>query len=200
MTEPAREAQPSESKHYGNGPQSGPFLKLLDGATLSLNVIGTLWIGVIMIVVCADIFARWLFNSPLNAVPLVVAFSIIGIVYLQLAQALRSGRWIQSDAVYNRMIKSFPFTGNLFAALVNLLGAVFMSIIWINNIPRAIIAYERGFFKGSLGDVTLPQWPLEVVVVIGCILVTAHFLVRVWTHGRDAFDTSRRTNIGGNQP
>ena len=193
------EAQPPDSEHLGNGPRSVPFLKVLDGATISLNVVGTLWIGVVMIVVCTDIIARWLFNSPISAVPLIVAFSIIGIVYLQLPQALRSGRWIQSDAVYNRMIRRFPFSGNIFAALVNLLGATFMSIIWINNIPRAIIAYERGFFRGSLGDVTLPQWPLEVVVIIGCFLVTVHFLVRVWTHGHDAFGASRRAPIGGNQ-
>lgn len=193
------EAQPPDNKNPGNGPRGGLFLKVLDRATVSLNVVGTLWIGVIMIVVCTDIIARWLFNSPISAVPLVVAFSIIGIVYLQLPQALRAGRWIQSDAVYNRMIRRFPFCGNIFAVLVNLLGAVFMSIIWINNIPRAITAFKSGYFRGSLGDVTLPQWPLEVVVIVGCFLVTVHFLVRAWTHGHNAFDTSRRIPVGGNQ-
>ena len=50
-----------------------------------MNSIGTLWVFGMMLVICADIFSRNVLNYPLNGVPEIIAFSIAGTIYLQLA-------------------------------------------------------------------------------------------------------------------
>ena len=40
-----------------------------DALISALNAVGTVWIFVIMILINADVFARFLFNHPINGVP-----------------------------------------------------------------------------------------------------------------------------------
>ena len=50
-----------------------------------MNGIGVVWVFALMFLICADIIGRTLFDSPLQAVPEIVAFSLIACVFLQLA-------------------------------------------------------------------------------------------------------------------
>ena len=49
-----------------------------------------------MVLINIDVFSRYLFNAPVTGVPLVITLSIIAIVFLQLAAALRGGRVTRS--------------------------------------------------------------------------------------------------------
>ena len=53
-------------------------VRLFNGFTHLMNSIGTLWVFGMMFLICTDIFARNVFNFPLNGVPEVIAFSIAG--------------------------------------------------------------------------------------------------------------------------
>ncbi|MBT4116104.1 MAG: TRAP transporter small permease subunit, partial [Rhodospirillaceae bacterium] len=70
----------------------------------ALNAIGTAWIFVLMLAINADVFSRFLFNAPLSGVPLIVEMSIIAIVFLQLAAALRGGRLTRSDVLIAKLL------------------------------------------------------------------------------------------------
>ena len=57
-----------------------------------MNGIGVVWVFALMFLICADIIGRTLFDSPLQAVPEIVAFSLIACVFLQLAFATKMNR------------------------------------------------------------------------------------------------------------
>ena len=57
----------------------------------------SIWIFCLMLLICADIFGRTIFNSPVQGVAEIVANSIVAIVFLQAAHALMSGRMTRTD-------------------------------------------------------------------------------------------------------
>ena len=67
------------------------LMNAFDLLVSGLNAVGPAWIFVIMVAINADVFSRFLFNAPISGVPLIVERSIIAIVFLQLAAALRAG-------------------------------------------------------------------------------------------------------------
>ena len=57
----------------------------------------------------------------------------------------------------------FDFTGVLFFAIV-LLGAV----------PELIDAWVNDYFVGEEGLFTAPEWPIKLVIVLGCFVALLH--------------------------
>jgi TRAP-type C4-dicarboxylate transport system permease small subunit len=172
----------------GAAPRRAAPIRAFDTLNVGMNGIGTVWILLLMVLVNTDIFGRWLFNSPVTGTKEVVEFSIVCIVYLQLGHALKSGRLTRSDLFFARLLRARPRAGHVLGVVVNLLGAVFVGIIFWNAIFRALNSYERGLFIGSRGFFTLPLWPLELLLVIGTLVVTVQFLIVAWRHGRGAVD------------
>ena len=78
-------------------PLSGLPVRLFNAFTNLMNSIGTLWVFGMMFIICADIASRNFFNHPLNGVPEIIAFSIAGTIYLQLANTLHAGRFTRAE-------------------------------------------------------------------------------------------------------
>src|SRR5690606_544458 len=96
--------------------------RLVDGAVAILNALGTGWIFVIMILINADVFSRYLFNSPFSGVPLIITLSIIAIVFLQLPDALRERRLTRNDAVIGNLLKRRPRLGHMVQSVYHFAG------------------------------------------------------------------------------
>ena len=96
LDEAPRETVPQDS--YGQ-PLTGGFQRL----TRTLNAIGTLWIVALMLLINSDVLGRELFNSPVRGVTELVSLSIVGIVFLQLADTLWSGRMTRADVLLDRL-------------------------------------------------------------------------------------------------
>ena len=62
-----------------------------------MNGAGVVWVFALTFLICADITGRTLFDSPLQAVPEIVALSLIACVFLQLAFAVHGGRLTRAD-------------------------------------------------------------------------------------------------------
>jgi TRAP-type C4-dicarboxylate transport system permease small subunit len=60
---------------------SRSFHNLLAG----LNTLASVWVLFIVGLVSADVIGRAAFNAPLSGVPEIVRFSIVGMVWLQMA-------------------------------------------------------------------------------------------------------------------
>jgi TRAP-type C4-dicarboxylate transport system permease small subunit len=89
-------------------PGWGIAFSLLDRITMLFNVTGTLLIVALMVLIGADVFGRQAFNAPVSGVPELVSLSIVAIVFLQVPQALRSGRFTRSDSVISLVLKRWP--------------------------------------------------------------------------------------------
>ena len=62
-----------------------------------MNTAGVAWIFALMFLICADIAGRTLLDRPIQAVPEIVAFSLVGCVFLQLASAVQMNRLTHAE-------------------------------------------------------------------------------------------------------
>ena len=107
-----------------------------------LNSVGTVLIFAMMLLINADVFARFLFNAPIDGVTELVELSIVAIVFLQLADAVRAGRLTRSDGLYSRLEAKLPRLSHALGALFDLAGALFFVTIMMGAMPRLIDAWE----------------------------------------------------------
>lgn len=147
-----------------------------------LNSAGGILIFALVVMINLDIFARFLFNSPIDGVTELVELSIVAIVFLQLGDAVRNGRLTRSDGLFAKIKASKPRVGHAMAALFDLAGAAFFATLVAGSVPRFVDAWERGYYAGNQGIVVIPVWPVRLIIVIGAVTVIFVFLGLVRRH------------------
>lgn len=145
--------------------------------TTALAVIGSLWIFGIMILVNLDVFGRTLFSRPVDGVPEIVSLSIVGIVFMQIANTLRMGRFINSDMFIGRLQARRPRLGYALEGSYHFLGAVIFAVICYYVTPKFIDAKEFGDYVGNLGRFTMVIWPILLILLIGSVLTFIQYML-----------------------
>jgi TRAP-type mannitol/chloroaromatic compound transport system permease small subunit len=161
--------------------------KLLELIVAALNAIGSLWVMVLVLLICADSFGRSFFATPIEGVVEMVAVSMAVIVFCQLADTVRLGRVTRSDTLLPLFATNRVPGGRAVLAGFDLLGALVMVMIIYGMSPLVIEAYERSYYMGNRGLFTFPEWPLKGIVVLGAFFALLCFLVRAanaWRSGR----------------
>src|SRR5690606_11928089 len=125
---------------------------LADAAVAALNALGTGWIFVIMVLINADVLSRYLFNSPIRGVPLVITMSIIAIVFLQLPDALRARRVTRNDAVIGNLLNRRPRFGHVVQSIYHLAGFALMALLFHYTLPFFLKDWESNAYSGNRGD------------------------------------------------
>ena len=144
----------------------------------ALNALGTLWIVALMLLINTDVLGRNLFDSPVRGVTELVSLSIVGIVFLQLADTLHSGRITRADVLLQGLQKNRPVLAALLHAFFHLVGAVLMATILWAAWPSLMESIQIREYVGAIGDFTAPVWPVRVVTLVGlsATLMTFIFL------------------------
>lgn len=153
-----------------------------------MNAVGTLWIIGLMVLINADIFGRSFLHHPIAGVPELVAFSIVGIVFLQLAHTLRSGAMTRSDVLLGTLERRAPRARFVLLTIFHLIGGVMMALIAWKFWPSVTSAWfhpERNFM-GNPGFFTIPQWPLFLLIFLGIVATAIQFLLLSWGDFRAA--------------
>ncbi len=132
-----------------------------------MNALGTLWILALMLLINADVLGRDLLGAPVRGVTELVSLSIVGIVFLQLADTLYSGRFTRADVLLERLKRSRPALAARLQALFHLVGAALMAVIlWAAWTPLVESIRIREYV-GAIGDFTAPVWPVRLIMLIG---------------------------------
>lgn len=158
----------------GRGQRMGALAPVVAG----LNALGSVWIIGLMILICSDITMRSLFNAPVAGVAEMVAFSIVGIVFLQLAHTLKSGSLTRSDLLLNVLGKFSPRLRGVVQGLFHLVGAALLLLtLWyfLPSVEQAWTRPER-HFMGNPGFFQIPTWPLYALMAVGMAATIAQFL------------------------
>lgn len=163
-----------------------PPLHVLGAFGRLLNVIGALWTAALMLLICADVTMRWLYNQPLPRVPEFVGYSIAAIVFLQITSAIRSKRLTRADVVIDFLMIRFPFSGSVFNAVFHLAGAGVLALLAYGLIPETIEAYESSEYFGQQGELIVYVWPFRAVMALCAVLATLEFLVQAIDYVRKA--------------
>ena len=157
----------------------GPFARLIG----VMNAAGTVWIILLMLLINADIFGRSFLSNPIAGVPELVSFSIVGIVFLQLAHTLRSGAMTRSDVLLGVLERRAPRARFALLAAFHLAGGVLLLMIAWKYWPSVAAAWqhpERNFM-GNPGLFTIPQWPLFILVFLGIAATAIQFVLMSWS-------------------
>ncbi|HBZ43785.1 MAG TPA: hypothetical protein DEO85_06945 [Maritimibacter sp.] len=154
-------------------------LRVLDRATQGANVAGTLLIGGLVVLICADVVGREAFGAPVPGVPEMVSLCIVAIVFLQVPQALRAGRLTRSDGIINALHRAQPRIAAVAETVFELLGFAVAATIIYAHWPILVRAIERNEFVGSTGNLTIPTWPVKTMILVGCALLALQFLARI---------------------
>ena len=159
----------------GNMAAARAFAAAFGLFTRVLNAIGTSLIFLIMVFAMVDIAGRLLFSTPLAGVPELVTMSIVGVVFLQLPHAVGCGRLIRSDMLIGILKVKAPRTEAALEAFFDFVGMAVFGAILLGAVPHFLDAYEQGYEFGTPGVFVFPQWPLRLVIVIGCVATIVQF-------------------------
>lgn len=163
-------------------PPSSAFGWLVDG----LNAVGSVVIGAVMVLMCADVLLRNLANRPIDGVAEMVAASIIVIVFLQLPSALRHGRMTRADLFIDPFVMRRPRGGRLLRGVYSLVGTFACSVIAYASWPAFVRSWTNNEFLGIEGVFTFPTWPMRGVVILGAALAAVQYLLMAAQDARDA--------------
>jgi TRAP-type mannitol/chloroaromatic compound transport system permease small subunit len=150
-------------------------------------VAGALWIVALMLLINADVIGRNAFGAPVRGVSELVGLSIVGIVFLQLADTLRCGRFTRAALWLAPLRRRRPALAAALQALHAALGAVLMVVMLWAAWPQFLDVARVGEYVGALGDFTVPLWPVRLLIVLGLGLTALTFAFMALALGRRAW-------------
>ncbi|MBR9864822.1 MAG: TRAP transporter small permease subunit, partial [Rhodobacteraceae bacterium] len=103
---------------------------------IAANALGTLAVLALVIILNIDVIARGVFNSPLKGTYEIVQFSVVFIVFLQLADVVRVDRLTRSDGFLNLMQFRRPRLTSGLRRIINAVSAIFMALITYIMFPE----------------------------------------------------------------
>lgn len=148
--------------------------------TRAMNALGTLWILGLMVLINADVFGRNLLSHPVRGVTEMVSLSIVGIVFLQLADTLHSGRFTRADILLDRLKRTRPAVADALHALFHGVGLVLMVVILLASWQPLLESVRIQEYVGALGDFQLPVWPVRLITLAGLTTTALCFLMLAW--------------------
>jgi TRAP-type mannitol/chloroaromatic compound transport system permease small subunit len=149
------------------------FGVVLDG----LNGLGSVLIFAVMFLICADVLARGVFNAPIYGVAELVSISIVAIVFLQLGSTLRHERMSRAELFIEGFRQRHPTAGGLLQSLFDLAGIAVCGMLLYASWPIFLGAWTGKEFLGVPGQLTVPTWPVKLIVLVGCAATAAQYAV-----------------------
>lgn len=149
------------------------LVKLLHGLMASLNIVGAVWVLLIMLLITVDVIGRAFFNSPLFGVPEIVKISVVGLVWCQMAHTLKIGAHLRSTILVDRMP---PAARRAIEIAACILGAIMFALIVYSGWDAMAESWRIGEFEGE-EPVRVPTAPVRTLVLIGAALTAVQFLI-----------------------
>lgn len=142
-----------------------------------LAALGTALIGVLMVIICADIVARNMMGASLPLVSELGALLLVMIVSLQLATTVRADRLARTEVFLVPFRQNAPRSGALLSCLFNLVGAGVIGGIAKASLEILQKDYSSGEFIGVTGIATLSTWPFRALILLGMTVAAIQFFI-----------------------
>lgn len=138
-----------------------------------------------MILICADVAGRNLFDSPLPSVPELISLGVVAVVFLQLPLAVRDGRLPQSMLLLDGLSNRLPRVRLIILIGFHILSATVMAVICFYSWPLLVKAFARDTYTGSIGSLTVALWPVKAIIVFSAATVSLQFFVKAFQAFQD---------------
>ena len=182
--EPSSAAKPRAGLADPNAGTGG--LQPLAWLTASLNAVGTVLIIFLMVLINVDVIGRNFLRAPVPGVVELTEATIVIIVFLQLGHTLRVGRFTRSDGLFILIARRRPRVAASMDLLYALTGVELFALLTRSAYARFTEAWQEGYFAGVPGAFTLPTWPMELSITIGCAVMVLQFLAIAWLRLNEA--------------
>jgi TRAP-type mannitol/chloroaromatic compound transport system permease small subunit len=169
-------AEPPSAIDGYNRPQPAGFHRL----TGAMNAIGTIWILVLMVLINTDVVGRDVFGAPVRGVTEIVSMSIVGIVFMQLADTLHAGRFTRAEVLLGYLQRRRPRIARTLQGVYHLVGAALLAVIFWASWGPLVEAFRIGEYVGAVGDFQAPMWPVRMIIVVGSAGTALTFLLLAW--------------------
>ena len=143
-----------------------------------MNSAGALWILALMLLICADVAGRYLFNAPIKGAAEMVGYSIVTAVFLQMASTLRAGRFTRIELLIEPLEARRPGAAHVLNAVYRLVGAAVFAGIAGATWPKLREAWANDEITGTPGVFVFLIWPFLAAIVLGAAVTAAEFLVQ----------------------
>jgi TRAP-type C4-dicarboxylate transport system permease small subunit len=147
---------------------------LVDG----LAALGTVMIGGLMVIICADIVARNALGQSLPLISELSALTLVMIVYLQLATTIRHNRLVRADILISGIGIRFPRLRVVLETVFDIVGAVVIAILAWSTIGILERDFRATEFIGVTGVLTIPTWPFRVLILLGVTVAAVQFVIQ----------------------
>ena len=180
----------------GEEPALPTFTEAPVGAALGalaaiLSSIGTFSIGILMLLIVADVIGRNFLNSPITGVAEIAGRAVVAIVFLQVSAAIMQRRLTRADFLIRRIGDHSPRAVAVLEILFTLTGAVVFALFLWASWPSAVEAWNTSEFFGVQGVFTVPTFPFRAITVIGSGVAALACLYQAVLHGRILRGTTR---------
>ncbi|HEX6998264.1 MAG TPA: TRAP transporter large permease [Gammaproteobacteria bacterium] len=132
-----------------------------------MNNAGVVWIFALMFLICTDIVGRTVFDHPIRGVPEMVALSLVGSVFLQIAFGIVQGRLTRSDMAVAPLERREPELANDWQAFLAAVGAVLFVLMAMGAWPDFVRSVRTQEFAGVEGLFKVQVWPVKLLLVVG---------------------------------
>jgi TRAP-type mannitol/chloroaromatic compound transport system permease small subunit len=166
---------------------------LWNGLVDGLGALGTVLIGVLMLIICADAAARNLTGGSLPMISEASALTLVMIVYLQLATTIRHDRLARTDLFLGALRRRAPRAGALLSGLFDLTAAAALGVIAWSTVTILERDFSRGEYIGVTGIATLPTWPFRALILLGMTVAAIQCVIMVAGAFRRAASGERPT-------
>ena len=157
------------------------LMRVANTFAIAANALGTLVVLALVVVLNVDVVARGVFSAPIKGTYEMVQFSVVLIVFLQLADVVRVDRLTRSDGFLNLLHGKRPRLTVNIRRIINALSAIFMGLIAYITFPEFLHMWDTQDYFGVPGLFTLPWWPVKMVIAFGTALSCLIFILKVIT-------------------
>jgi tripartite ATP-independent transporter DctM subunit len=138
----------------------GRLISLMNGA-------GVVWIFALMFLICADIFGRSVFDSPISGVAEMVSLSLVASVFLQLAYAVYQQRLTRAEFLFSRIQSRDPKLARDWSGILSLGAFAMCVVIAVGIFPDFVRAFRTAEFAGVQGIFSVQVWPIKLLIFAG---------------------------------
>lgn len=134
----------------------------------ALAALAVTWTAIVAVLICTEVVARSVFNSPITGVTEFIALSVPPVVFMQLPKLILTGRLFRVELLTGRLDPRRPdhaVFGAVYATVLLVILAVFCP--WVT--AEAVDALNEGDYVGSTGAFAIPTGPFLAMTVLGSV-------------------------------
>lgn len=151
--------------------------RLFERIFIQLAIVNGILTFLIILLICADITGRKLFNSPLQGSNELATLFLVALIFLGMAAAQIRGAHYNVDLLYGAVPKLVQKVFDVISSVISMVFAGFLAKLTIQSAWKSTMMGES-----SYAIIAFPIWPARIVIAVGLTCLTIQFFFTLLRH------------------